>query len=547
MGIREEKRMLRPEDQKSSKYLKYLFLFCIGIAVCIYVALWHPFSSGYYSSLEITYGKNDLPWIVIRLEDRDYALTLDMGSRFPLSLSREILDKIIDKQAQDSITIHDLNGEKSQTPSYLIPKLKIGNLTLKNVNVHETKANDYSILGKFLGGEFNLLLDFPHSRIIACDTFDKLQAKNILDETWIRIPFEIHRSGIVFNVDTDFGTRRLAINTITTFSSLSSSFFPSGKSLVSSSLILEKNKFGNLLFDSIDLPEGLNEIDGFIGMDFLKEHAIYFDYSKKIAYVQPPRNYFENIPVILDSHNNPIVNVSIEDNTYPLLLDLGSSISFSLQNKVLQKINKHKFGTYKWLDYKGNQYESPLYTIPQVKISNLTFSHALAKRDDEDFQDNVSLEPLQELPAGLHPPSGMIGLPILEKYNLFLDFPHSKMYGCKDHLLLQNQGLLSENLLAISFTPHPDGIFIQVETDAGVQRLKFDTGATLTVIRAPHPSITEKFCIKGHDFGKQSIKPLDLCQKYDFDGALGMDFIKNHPIFIDYINKTIFIDLQNND
>lgn len=547
MGIRKEKDMLRPEDQKNSKYLKYLFPFGAGILVCVYVILWRPFSSGYYSSLEITYGKNDFPWVVIRLEDRDYALTLDMGSRFPLSLSREILDRISDKQAQGTITIHDLDGKKNEMPSYLIPKLKIGSLTLKNVNVHETKANDYSILGKFLGGEFNLLLDFPHSRVIACDTFDKLQAKNILDKTWICIPFEVHRAGIVFNVDTDFGTCRLAINTIATFSSLSSSFFPSGKPLVSSSLILEKNKFGNLMFDSIDLPEGLNEIDGFIGMDFLKEHGIYFDYSRKIAYVEPPRTYFENIPVTLDAHSNPIINVSIEDNTYPLLLDLGSSISFSLQNKILQKINKHKFGNYKWLDYKGNQYESPLYTIPAVKISNLTFSHALAKRDDDGFQDNVSLEPSQELPTGLRPPSGMIGLPILEKYNLFLDFPHSKMYGCKDYLSLQKQGLLSKNLLAIPFAPHPDGIFIQVETDAGVQRLKFDTGATLTVIRAPHPSITEKFCIKGHDFGKQPIKSLELCQQYDFDGALGMDFIKEHPIFIDYVNKTIFIDLQNND
>src|SRR5690242_18696250 len=271
--------MFKESYQKISKYLRYFFLLCIGIAAGVGLLLRYPFSSGYYSSLEITYGKNAFPWIVIRIEDRDYALTLDIGSQFPISLSRELLDRIVDKQVQDTATapVYNLNGQKNEVASYLIPKLKVGNLTLKNVSVRETQVNDYNILGKFLGGEFNLLVDFFHSRVIACDTFSKLQSKHLVGKDWVRIPFETYHGGIFFNVDTDFGTRKLAINTTSTFSSLSSSFIPSGKSLISSSLILSGNKFGNLTFDSIDLPEGFSEIDGFIGIDFLKEHGIYFD------------------------------------------------------------------------------------------------------------------------------------------------------------------------------------------------------------------------------------------------------------------------------
>jgi len=527
--------MWKLEHLNSSRYLKYLLLLSIAIAAAF--RMLYPFSSGYYSLLEITYGKNDFPSLVINLEDRDYPLTLDIGSRFPLSLSRETLDRIIDKQAQGTITLHNLSGQKNEVPSYLIPKLQVGNLTLKNVTVHETQGKNHNLLGKFLGGEFNLLMDFPHSRIIACDTFSKLQSKQLVGKDWICIPLEIHPGGIIINVDTDFGTRKLAINTTSSVSFLSSSFIPSNHSFASSIIILGERKFGNLTFDSIDLPNGLSEIDGFIGMDFLKEHGIYFDYSNKIAYIEPPKKYFESIPVTLGPRNQPIIDVSIEGSTHPFKLDLGSSISFSLSERILQKIDKTKYGNFKWFDFKGTAYETSLYTIPEIKIGNLTFPYVFANQDDEDFHTNVTFDgPPLQFP-------GVIGLPILEKYNLLLDFSNSKIYASNDHFSLQNLGLLSQHLLAIPFSTHPDGIILNVETDSGIYRLVLDTGCTFTMMKPPHPIFTEKFCIMGHDFGEHSIKVLDVSQKFDWDGTIGMDFIKEHPIFIDNVNKMVFIDL----
>jgi hypothetical protein len=169
------------------------------------------------------------------------------------------------------------------------------------------------------------------------------------------------------------------------------------------------------------------------------------------------------------------------------------------------------------------------------------FCHAYANRDNEDFHTNVSLEgpPLQL--------SGMIGSPVLEKYNLLLDFPHAAIYASNDHLSLQNAGLLSKNLLTVPFTLHPDGIMLEVETDMKTYHLILDTGSTCTVLRKPHPIFTEKFCIMGHDFGKRSIKTIDLNARFDFDGTLGMDFLCEYPVFIDYLNKRIFIDLQKDD
>jgi hypothetical protein len=523
-----------------SKYLKYLALFFTVVVLGIGVLLWRPFSSSYYSSIAVTFGRYDYPFITTELQNQSSELAVDVGSRFPLALRRDTLDGILNKHPCGTITVHNIDGLKREAPSYLIPKLKVGDLTLKNVIAHESLEESYDALGQFLGGEFNLLVDFPHSRITACDTFSKLHKKKLAGKHWVRVPFEMHCSGIVLNVDTDSGTRRLAINTTCTFTHLRSSLISSGQSSISSSFCLGRQQFGNVVFRSIDLPEGLSEIDGFIGMDFLKKHAIYLDYTHKIAYIEPPDRYFERIPITFASRGGPTVGVSIEGTVYPLELDLGGSFPFSLRQEILRNIFKTKYGTAEWCDFRGKKYESPTYTIPEIKISNLTFANMLTKQNREDFYANVTLSGLPSQPIGA------IGLPIIEKYNLCLDFPHSTIYASNDYLLLQQAGVLSQNLLAIPFTLHPDGILLCVETDVGTYRLILDTGATRTMIRAPHPTATAQFLIMGHDFGERSILAIDLNPRFDFDGCLGLDFLREYPLFIDYSNKIVFLDLQEN-
>lgn len=525
-----------------SKRLKCLILFSLSVVIAV-ALLYRSFSEGYYIPLAITYGgKYDYPLITAEIQGKRCELAVRIGSRFPLFLRKEVL-KSIDKQSQGTAEWHGINGSKHEGSAYLIPKLKVGNLELKDIVAYEADDKDYGILGRFLGGEFNLLLDFPHNLIIACDTFSKLQKKKLVDQNWINAPFEMHRSGIVFKVDTDFGTCKLLVNTTSKNTYLCSSFFSSNNPTdwISSSFSLGECQFGSIAFQPVDLPEGLGEIDGFIGMDFLKEHSMYFDYAHKIAYIAPPTPYLERIPITFMSRNSPTIDVSIDDAIYPLELDLGCSFPFSISSEVLKNIGKTKHGTARWNDLKGQAYESPAYTISKININNLVFIDALAKQDRADFHRNTTLRGSFSLPTGV------IGLPILKKYNLLLDFPHSTIYASRDHSLLQKAGLLSQNLLTIPFVLHPDGIILSVTTDAGIYRLLLDTGATGILIRAPHPEFTEHFHIMEHDFGPRSILPFDLNSSCPFEGLLGMDFLREYPLFIDYANKIIFIDLQKND
>jgi len=521
-----------------SKYPKYLTLFLVSIALGIGVLLWYSFPAGYYNSFTVTYDEYDYPLIKSELQGKNCELAVSIGSRFPLFLGKEMLDGI-DKRLQGPVQWHSGDGQKHESCSYLISKMKIGDLTLKNVVAYQSLDKDRGVLGKFLGKEFNLLLDFPHDRIIICDTFSKLQTRKLADKHWLRVPFEMNYGGIIFHVDTDFGMRKLAINTTSTFSLMHFSFVPSGQSFVPSPFSLGGQQFGNVTFRTIDLPEGLSGVDGFIGMNFLKKHALYLDYTHKVAYIEPPESYFERIPITFASRSHATINVSIEGNVYPLELDLGSSSPFSLRQEILKNLHKTSYGTDEWSDFRGQTYESPTYTIPEIKIGNLTFANKIVRQVREDFHINATLDGFTP-----HQPIGIIGLPVLEKYNLLLDFPHSIIYASNDYLPLQQAGILSQNLLAIPFVLRPDGILLTVETDVGTYRLVLDTGATHTLIRAPHPNSTTQFCIAGHDFGKRSIIPIDLSSRFEFDGCVGMDFFREYPLFIDYFNKLILLDLQ---
>ncbi len=521
---------------KLLKYPKYLVLFLVGVALGIGFLLWYPSSTSYYSSCAVTYSEFNIPKIKVELQDSNYELKVSIGTRFPLFLNKEILDKI-DKQPQGTTLWHNIKGEQFEALTYLIPKMKVGELTLTNILVNQSLEQGHNSIGKYLGEEFNLLLDFPHSRIVACDTFSRLQARELAGNHWVPVPFELNRIGVVLLVKTVLGTHRLAINTTSTFNALRSSLAPSEKSLISSNFSIGDVEFGKTSFQVVDLPEILNDIDGCIGMDFLKDHALYIDYSNKIAYIEPPPIYFARLPVIFGRCNTPEINVTIEENTYPLRVDLGAFFSFSLSQEILQNIHKASYGTTMWADFKGNKYESPTYTIPEIKIGNLTVVNVLTKQENVDFNAVTSNGP---------PPSesfGSIGLPILEKYNLFLDFPHSAIYASNSHLHLQQAGLLSKNLLIIPFVLHQDGILISVETDLGTQRLILDTGASHVVIRPPHTPSTSKFRIMDHDFGARTILDLDVSPRDDYEGYLGMAFLREFPLFIDYPNKLIYLDL----
>ncbi|MGE5195809.1 MAG: hypothetical protein ACM3JI_00585 [Anaerolineae bacterium] len=294
---------------------KYYF----GIAGCsIIVAffiLWHGFTiSPSFTQIPVTFTSFDTPLLASEIEETKYLLKFDLGSKFQLSLNKDILASITDKKPYCVAKWRDIKGNFYESPSYLVPKIRVGDLILTEVIVkqeddiyvtHTTlwkdskderkfENKDAGTLGRPLLEKTNLLLDFSNSKIIACNTKQKLKEMGFLLDEMAQVPIETDAKGIIVKVNTDAGTLKLVLDTGATITLIRSSLLQAQAckrdergflTFVTSRFVMGKKDFGRKNLFLYDITPELHEIDGILGMDFLKNHVIYIDYPNKVIYV----------------------------------------------------------------------------------------------------------------------------------------------------------------------------------------------------------------------------------------------------------------------
>lgn len=107
------------------------------------------------------------------------------------------------------------------------------------------------------------------------------------------------------------------------------------------------------------------------------------------------------------------------------------------------------------------------------------------------------------------------------------------------------------------------GILLNVLTDLGAIKLALSTGVTLNLIRssllqengAQRPVTIEMdgknwdqlqssaFVIGGENWGSQNLYLQDFPSDIrDFNGAIGMDFLSKHILYLDFENQKVYID-----
>lgn len=264
-----------------------------------------------------------------------------------------------------------------------------------------------------------------------------------------------------------------------------------------------------------------------------------------------------SIPIVFGPANVPLAQTNIQGKTYLLEVDLGSKFPLTLRRDVLKGLKKDICGNLDGRDVMGNFYTSPAYKLEKINIQGLEFKDVQTKEVHDDYVINTTLitEKLSESEI-LSENVGVIGRPLMEQRNLFLDFSHSRMIVCDEISDIRKWGFFLKDFVSFPFDIGRTGIIVVVDTDLGSLRLSLDTGSTLSLIRADEiesslelseefalPYVTtEKFVMGGQDFGSMPLYFFDITEElYEIDGLLGMDFLKDHPIYIDYKNRLIFI------
>jgi hypothetical protein len=287
-------------------------LFAIGILVTSSILTFTCFYThkSYYQRIPVTFSTSNIPLIEAEIEGKRYRLALDLGSKFQLSLYRELLTEIPKKNNGVS-KWKDFRGNSYEGTSYFIPKIKIGNLTLSNIVANEesddfianvTIWNNTGItreklksgdIGRPILEKFNLLLNFQDAEIIACNNPQKLKKLGFDLSEMEKMPLEEGR-GLIIKVNTDLGMKNIDFDTGATKSVLRSSNVEGQEELeeqygmkkfTTSKLVIGNKDFGETLFYLCEITPELHEIDGMLGMDFLKKHVVYFDYPNRVVYI----------------------------------------------------------------------------------------------------------------------------------------------------------------------------------------------------------------------------------------------------------------------
>ena len=249
-----------------------------------------------------------VPLFQIGIEDKSYQVELDLGTEMS-TLDQEQLDKV-DKTFYGTFVSYDMRGNSFETPIYEVPQVRIHDLSLLMMkirgespefissNIFTGSADNRMCSGRAGRDIFenrNFLLDFARSRMILCESFKYLSKSGYHLKDFIKVPLHINKIGYCLEVDTDTGVKMLLLDTGCSLSILREA--PSEKQLAleavddapswsTRKLIIGSKDFGPHAFDLCEISELLSEIDGILGMDFLRKHAIFFDQDHLLVYVE---------------------------------------------------------------------------------------------------------------------------------------------------------------------------------------------------------------------------------------------------------------------
>ncbi len=272
-----------------------------------------------------------------------------------------------------------------------------------------------------------------------------------------------------------------------------------------------------------------------------------FGFVHSFSLLQP---YYLVIPIeFLNSYQIPCTSIEIEANKYQVEIDLGAKTALSLHKDVLEKMKKKPCGTSRRMDFQGKKYETPLYSISHVKAGHFSLKKVQTQEESQRFVNKAPI--IKEKKENRY--AGRIGRNFFAGKNIFLDCSHRVLIACKKLEALEKNGYDTKIMIPVPLKTTVNGIVIEIITDFGTKKFVLDTGTTVSAIRSTNLSQqrikcglpvveTAMFSIGGIDFGQRELYLLDINQDFNaMDGLLGMDFLKDHAIYLDFVKEIAYI------
>lgn len=179
------------------------------------------------------------------------------------------------------------------------------------------------------------------------------------------------------------------------------------------------------------------------------------------------------VVVPIDLVNNfPVLEITIDDRSLPVMFDLGGSDAVVLSTDALKLLRVERLAeTYAWVDAKGNRLESQRFRVPELRIGSVVL------RDVKGHED-AEAETYRKTPAGV----GYLGAALVRPFKLVID------YGQRSMTLLPRDAPDAAQLgcsgTEVPFDPDWDGDPVtRAVTDLGELVFVWDTGAPMSLMR----------------------------------------------------------------
>lgn len=247
---------------------------------------------------------SDAPMVKVNIEGSDYLLMLDLGANVHLMLKDRVLEKLHHKEPVGISRAFDIQGNKYAQPEFKLESYQLGHLTVESPIVTEESLFFVTTGSRFISGWSDrrlrqkikqidgkvgsecflsfgrpCFLDMSRSLLSVGETLSEIDEIYSL-AGFFQNPLEIENGWLCVNIETNYGTKKFLIDTGAERSAIRKT--PSDSKRVK--LLLEN--FGSWSFYSIDFPDKIPFIDGILGMDFLKKHAVCFDFSNHTIYIK---------------------------------------------------------------------------------------------------------------------------------------------------------------------------------------------------------------------------------------------------------------------
>jgi hypothetical protein len=288
---------------KKRLLLTSLFFLLIGLGAFYFYQLHKP----HYAKVSLHYDPSiKIPSFDIEIEAQKYRVELDTGSEQYLSLLGTAVNQIKTKRFLGFQSFFDISNVSHQVSSFEIPKIKISNFTafpielleedeafmMKDGYIGESSPEEIRESLKGIDGRvgislfenFCLLIDLPHSIMYIAKDLDALSEEGIFSrQNFTEVPLAFSK-WVVFLTDTEFGTKKLLLDTGAAFSTWHSEHTSQLETHTIQHLRLGNKDFGSYDFATFDLPKALN-VDGILGIDFLEKHIVLIDLKNQRAFV----------------------------------------------------------------------------------------------------------------------------------------------------------------------------------------------------------------------------------------------------------------------